>query len=88
MKIIMSHFVYILNSIASPLRFYVGYTLDINSRLAKHNAGDSVHTKDERPWRLHWYCVFDNKFTALSFEKYLKSHSGRAFATKHFSNKN
>jgi putative endonuclease len=81
------HFVYILNSISSPTKFYVGYTLDIQSRVGVHNAGGSVHTKDHRPWKLHWYGVFDDKLTALAFEKYLKSHSGRAFATKHFSKK-
>ena len=29
-----------------------------------------------------WYCAFPDKHRALAFEKYLKSHSGRAFAKK------
>jgi len=28
------------------------------------------------------YCAFPDKYKALAFEKYLKSHSGRAFAKK------
>jgi len=31
---------------------------------------------------LVWYCAFGDKFKALEFEKYLKSHSGRAFGKK------
>ena len=83
----MTHFVYILNSIAFPQKFYVGYTLDVQARLQAHNGGKSIHTKNDKPWRLHLYCGFNDKEMALSFEKYLKSHSGRAFAKKHFSKK-
>jgi len=85
LKIKKMHFVYILNSIPFPQKFYVGYTLDVQSRLDAHNAGNSVHTKNDRPWKLHMYCAFEDKSIALSFEKYLKTHSGRAFATKRFS---
>jgi len=35
-----------------------------------------------KPWELVWYCAFPDKYRALEFEKYLKSHSGRAFAKK------
>ena len=28
------------------------------------------------------YCAFPDKYKALAFEKYLKSHSSRAFANK------
>jgi putative endonuclease len=34
------------------------------------------------PWELKWYCAFPDKYKALAFEAYLKSHSGRAFAKK------
>lgn len=79
------HYVYVLNSILFPDKFYVGYTLDIQTRVDAHNAGNSIHTKQGRPWKLHMYCAFEDKTTALNFEKYLKSHSGRSFAKKHFS---
>jgi len=34
------------------------------------------------PWELMWNCAFPDKYKALEFEEYLKSHSGRAFAAK------
>jgi putative endonuclease len=76
------HYVYILNSIHYPDKFYVGYTLDVHDRVNVHNEGGSVHTKKHKPWKLIWHCVFETKERALEFEKYLKSHSGRAFAKK------
>jgi predicted GIY-YIG superfamily endonuclease len=81
----MNHYVYILNSIKYPEKFYVGYTQDIQSRLATHNAGESIHTAKNKPWVMITYMVFVDKNIAFDFEKYLKSHSGRAFASKHFS---
>ena len=41
-----------------------------------------THTAKFKPWELVWYCAFPHKYKALEFEKYLKSHSGRAFAKK------
>src|SRR5215831_9296048 len=49
---------------------------------ARHSAGRSAHTAKFKPWKLVWYCAFPDKYKALEFEKYLKSHSGRAFAKK------
>ena len=78
----MIYYVYILKSINFPDKIYIGYTLDISSRLQKHNEGGSIYTKDHRPWEMVWHCTFLDKSKALEFEKYLKSHSGRAFAQK------
>ena len=78
------YFVYILRSIPFPLETYVGFTTDISARLAKHNAGGCPHTSKFEPWQVIFYCAFQNKLRALQFEKYLKSHSGKAFAGKHF----
>jgi predicted GIY-YIG superfamily endonuclease len=75
-------YVYIIRSIASPERECTGATADLKQRLTDHNAGKSTHTAKFIPWELIWYCAFRNKFRALAFEKYLKSHSGRAFAKK------
>ena len=83
----MNYYVYILNSIIFPEKFYVGYTEDIETRLKTHNVGGSIHTAKDRPWIMVTYSAFEDKTTALNFEKYLKSHSGRAFASKHFSKK-
>src|ERR1700683_1157459 len=75
-------YVYILRSINFPKQEYVGTTADLKRRLPEHNAGKSTHTAKFRPWELVWYCAFPDKYKALEFEKYLKSHSGRAFAKK------
>jgi len=75
-------YVYIIRSIGSPDEEYTGATADLRERLAAHNAGKSIHTAKFAPWKLIWYCAFPDKYKALEFEKYLKSHSGRAFASK------
>ena len=75
-------YVYILESEAGREHFYVGLTGDLRSRLAKHNAGEVAHTSKFRPWRIKTYLGFSNPHQAASFEKYLKSPSGRAFSKK------
>jgi putative endonuclease len=50
--------------------------------MADHNAGKSKHTAKFMPWALAWYSAFLEKYVALEFEKYLESHSGRAFSKK------
>jgi predicted GIY-YIG superfamily endonuclease len=77
------HYVYILQSEASPDEWYTGATDDLRQRLDLHNEGRSPHTAKHRPWQLVTYVAFREAATAYAFEKYLKSGSGRAFATKH-----
>lgn len=77
-------YVYILQCLAEPERFYVGHTNDLRARLAKHNAKAVVHTSKFAPWRVRTYVAFSDEKLAIAFEKYLKSGSGRAFAKKHF----
>ena len=78
------YYVYLLKSINHSDQIYIGFTLDLKERLKVHNAGGSTHTAKYKPWLLHAYFAFSTKKQALDFEKYLKSHSGRAFASKHF----
>jgi len=75
-------YVYIIRSTESRTQEYIGATADLKRRMADHNAGKSAHTAKFAPWELVWYSAFPNKYKALEFEKYLKSHSGRAFAKK------
>jgi len=77
-------FVYILRSQQDPARHYVGVTSDVDARLEWHNHGPSGHTVDHRPWAMLVTIEFPSEKPALKFEKYLKSGSGRAFATRHF----
>ena len=75
-------YVYLLESIAQPDETYVGLTDDLKSRFAAHNAGHSPHTSKFKPWRLVAYIAFSDETKTISFERYLKSASGRAFAKK------
>ncbi|MEQ1863071.1 MAG: GIY-YIG nuclease family protein [Micropepsaceae bacterium] len=77
----MKH-VYILRCQSDPDRYYTGITDDVQARIAKHNAGGVPHTSKYVPWALKTYVAFTDEAQAFSFEKYLKSASGRAFAKK------
>ena len=61
---------------------YYGYTENLRKRLEEHNSGQSKFTKGHIPWRLVWYCAFENEQKAKDFEIYLKSESGKAIANK------
>ena len=78
------HYVYILVSAGDPRRHYTGLTEDLSARLGAHNAGQVPHTSAHPPWRVETAIAFRSRTKALSFERYLKSHSGRAFARRHF----
>ena len=75
-------YVYMLQSLSEEDRFYTGVTDDLRIRIREHNAGQVLHTKKFRPWRVKTYIGFTNGDRAIAFEKYLKSASGRAFAKK------
>jgi putative endonuclease len=75
-------YVYLLESLAVRGQRYVGMTVDLKLRLRRHNAGQSRHTSKFRPWRLITYLAFSDRTKAESFERYLKSGSGHAFANK------
>ncbi len=73
-----------LVDVATGIHHYVGFTRNLEERLAKHNRGDVSHTSKLKPWRIQTAIAFDDMEKAYAFESYLKTHSGRAFATKHF----
>ena len=76
------HYVYLIVSESFQNQRYVGLTADLPRRLAEHNTGKSPHTSKYRPWVLQTYIAFSDLTKAQSFEKYLKSGSGHAFAKK------
>lgn len=78
---VMNYSVYILKCFDG--KPYTGCTENIEERLKRHNNGYVPATKDRRPVELVTYIVFNNKYKAFEFEKYLKSGSGRAFINKH-----
>jgi putative endonuclease len=75
-------YVYILRSLEHLDRFYIGVTVNLRSRLRKHNAREIAHTSKYAPWAIKTYVAFTDEKQAFAFEKYLKSASGRAFAKK------
>ncbi|MEI6790506.1 MAG: GIY-YIG nuclease family protein [Myxococcaceae bacterium] len=77
------HYVYLIYSESNPEQVYTGYTTDLKQRFQAHNSIGSTHTSKYKPWKLQAYFAFCNKKSALDFESYLKSGSGRAFAKKH-----
>jgi predicted GIY-YIG superfamily endonuclease len=77
-------YVYLLRSVSHSDQTYVGITDNLKRRLSDHNGGDSPHTAKWRPWKLVTAVAFADDAKAAAFEQYLKSGSGRAFATKHF----
>jgi predicted GIY-YIG superfamily endonuclease len=77
-------YVYLIESVSHPDQRYVGMTSDLQQRFAEHNAGKSPHTSKFTPWRLKTYLAFSDQKRAASFESYLKSGSGHAFARRRF----
>ena len=73
-----------LTSKSNEAHHYTGLTKNLEARLNAHNAGQVLHTAKFRPWQIETVADFRSSKKTIAFEKYLKSHSGRAFATKHF----
>ncbi len=61
---------------------YVRCTSHLLNRLERHCRGWVPATKARLPCELVTFIVFNDKYRAYAFEKYLKSGSGRAFAKK------
>ena len=64
---------------------YIGLTSNVRNRFEVHNSGGSQYTAALRPWDLVAVIAFNKESSAVAFEKYLKSGSGRAFEKRHFS---
>ncbi len=77
------HYTYILKSMKELGAIYIGYTKDLNGRLAQHNSPvNRGYTKRYAPWELETYLAFSEEREAKMFEAYLKSSSGKAFMRK------
>lgn len=78
----MHYYVYLIESEQTPAHRYVGLSTDLRRWLADHNAGKSAHTAKFNPWRRVTCVAFSDRAKAESFERYLKSGSGHAFANR------
>ena len=69
----MYHYVYIIKTLNKYIKkTYVGYTLNVNSRLNKHNSGKGAKATRGYKWKVIYKKKFLSKSKALSFEYLLK----------------
>ncbi len=69
--------VYVLASEVTGHR-YTGSCGDLDDRLRRHNAGESLATRHGVPWRLVHTETFPSRADAVRRERFLKTGHGRA----------
>jgi putative endonuclease len=70
-------FVYVLGSDGpGGARTYVGWTTDLERRLAEHNDGTGARSTRGRTWRLLYAERYQNRGQAMSREWHLKRDRG------------
>lgn len=70
--------VYILYS-KSLDRYYVGFTNDIERRLAEHDRKKGKYTDSGIPWQLVYQEPYSTKTEAMNREKFIKLKKARTF---------
>jgi predicted GIY-YIG superfamily endonuclease len=65
-----------------PEKTDIGFTVDVEQRFKRHNAGTVLSTSDFKPWKLIAYVALESEEKAKELEKYFKVGSGHAFAQK------
>jgi putative endonuclease len=70
------YYVYVLRS-EKMGRFYTGSCADLEDRLRRHNAGQSLATRHGVPWRLVYQEGFASRAEAMRRERELKTGRGR-----------
>jgi putative endonuclease len=69
----MDAFVYVLGSLMrGQTRTYVGWTTDLDQRLARHNDGTGAKSTRGRVWALLYAERYDSRHDAMSREWHLK----------------
>jgi putative endonuclease len=69
------YFAYVIRSEEGHV--YTGHTSDPESRLIRHNAGETPFTRRGCGWRYVLLEPFDTRSEAMAREKWLKSGRGR-----------
>ena len=70
----MSFFVYMLKSISKKPVTYVGYTNNLQKRIALHNSGKGAKFTRGRKWVLIYKEKYNSKKEAISREYYIKKN--------------
>jgi putative endonuclease len=72
------YYVYIIYS-AKVDTYYVGYTQDIQKRLAEHNAGISAFTAKANDWELKYSKPYSSRLQAHQAELFIKKKKNRKY---------
>ena len=71
----MGYFVYIIASVKNfKLKTYVGWTINLNKRLKKHNLGTGAKSTRGRKWKIIYHETLNSKKKAMRREYYLKKN--------------
>ncbi|TSC89951.1 MAG: putative endonuclease [Microgenomates group bacterium Gr01-1014_5] len=68
------YYIYLLKS-KKDGSIYLGYTSDLQKRLADHNGEKNISTRFKIPWKLIYYEAYKSKQDATLREKRLKYHA-------------
>jgi len=79
------YYVYVLRSEKDHM-FYVGFTHNIQQRVAEHNNGRVSSTKNRRPLKLIYWEGCLNRIDATNREKYLKTSWGKRYIKNRIKN--
>ncbi|HEY5823460.1 MAG TPA: GIY-YIG nuclease family protein [Cyclobacteriaceae bacterium] len=78
------YFTYIIES-ESIGKWYYGSTSNLDRRLAEHNDGSNISTRNRRPWKYVFVRVFEIQKEARDFELYLKKSRNKEYIKRQFS---
>ncbi len=78
-------YIYILKSLKDD-KTYVGYTNNLDRRIAEHNSGKNLATKNRIPLELLFYENFETSQEARKRELYWKNGGGRRKLKEFFKN--
>ena len=71
----MAFYVYMLKSVGRKSVTYVGYTNNLNKRVALHNRSKGAKFTRGRKWKLIYKEKYNSKKEAISREYYIKNNS-------------
>jgi putative endonuclease len=72
------YYLYVLRSLKDK-KFHVGFTKDINKRLAAHNNRQVRTTRNRVPFKVVYYEASRNINDVVNREKYLKTTYGKRY---------
>ncbi|WP_440676331.1 GIY-YIG nuclease family protein [Candidatus Pelagibacter sp. HIMB1593] len=71
----MSYFVYVIKCTSPGIKkTYVGYSIDVEKRLIKHNSNKGAKSTRGHKWKLIYKQKFKNKNDAMSYEYKIKNN--------------